>query len=86
MGLGVSSGGGQRSLGYLFGSGEAPKPAATNAETAPNLLNLNSLATQTSIIRHGTLFQSRTFQALYFSDLYYLFVFLPSWLWYMGLG
>jgi SPIRAL1-like protein len=36
MGRGVSSGGGQSSLGYLFGSGEAPKPAATNAETAPN--------------------------------------------------
>ncbi|KAE8023124.1 hypothetical protein FH972_008868 [Carpinus fangiana] len=36
MGRGVSSGGGQSSLGYLFGSGEAPKPAATNAEVAPN--------------------------------------------------
>ncbi|KNA07270.1 hypothetical protein SOVF_173450 [Spinacia oleracea] len=31
MGRGVSSGGGQSSLGYLFGSGEAPKPAATKA-------------------------------------------------------
>ncbi|XP_057542003.1 protein SPIRAL1-like 1 [Amaranthus tricolor] len=30
MGRGVSSGGGQSSLGYLFGSGEAPKPAANN--------------------------------------------------------
>jgi SPIRAL1-like protein len=29
MGRGNSSGGGQSSLGYLFGSGEAPKPAAT---------------------------------------------------------
>ncbi|KAL9225876.1 hypothetical protein vseg_001752 [Gypsophila vaccaria] len=29
MGRGVSSGGGQSSLGYLFGSGEAPKPAAS---------------------------------------------------------
>ncbi|KAF5201379.1 Spiral1-like [Thalictrum thalictroides] len=28
MGRGVSSGGGQSSLGYLFGSGEAPKPSA----------------------------------------------------------
>ncbi|KAG5521360.1 hypothetical protein RHGRI_033801 [Rhododendron griersonianum] len=28
MGRGVSSGGGQSSLDYLFGSGEAPKPAA----------------------------------------------------------
>lgn len=36
MGRGVSSGGGQSSLGYLFGSGEAPKPATTNAETVPN--------------------------------------------------
>ncbi|XP_022870578.1 protein SPIRAL1-like 1 [Olea europaea var. sylvestris] len=27
MGRGVSSGGGQSSLGYLFGDGEAPKPA-----------------------------------------------------------
>ncbi|XP_072981306.1 protein SPIRAL1-like 3 [Typha angustifolia] len=27
MGRGVSSGGGQSSLGYLFGSGEAPKSA-----------------------------------------------------------
>ncbi|XP_010939194.1 protein SPIRAL1-like 1 [Elaeis guineensis] len=32
MGRGVSSGGGQSSLGYLFGNGEAPKPAA---ELAP---------------------------------------------------
>ena len=30
MGRGVSSGGGQSSLGYLFGSGEAPKPTTTN--------------------------------------------------------
>ncbi|XP_041013261.1 protein SPIRAL1-like 1 [Juglans microcarpa x Juglans regia] len=36
MGRGVSSGGGQSSLGYLFGSGEAPKPAPTNAEAAPS--------------------------------------------------
>ncbi|OWM65221.1 protein SPIRAL1-like 2 [Punica granatum] len=32
MGRGVSAGGGQSSLGYLFGSGEAPKPPAVNAE------------------------------------------------------
>lgn len=32
MGRGVSSGGGQSSLGYLFGSGEAPKPAAGKAQ------------------------------------------------------
>ncbi|KAG1366771.1 Protein SPIRAL1-like 1 [Cocos nucifera] len=31
MGRGVSSGGGQSSLGYLFGNGEAPKPAAEPA-------------------------------------------------------
>lgn len=36
MGRGVSSGGGQSSLGYLFGSGEAPKPAANNVQTVPN--------------------------------------------------
>lgn len=32
MGRGVSSGGGQSSLGYLFGNGEAPKPAANKAQ------------------------------------------------------
>ncbi|XP_058777415.1 protein SPIRAL1-like 1 [Vicia villosa] len=32
MGRGNSSGGGQSSLGYLFGSGEAQKPATTNAQ------------------------------------------------------
>lgn len=32
MGRGVSSGGGQSSLGYLFGSGEAPKPTANTSE------------------------------------------------------
>ncbi|KAL1541697.1 Protein SPIRAL1-like 1 [Salvia divinorum] len=34
MGRGVSSGGGQSSLGYLFGSGEAPapKPAKNNVQ------------------------------------------------------
>lgn len=32
MGRGVSSGGGQSSLGYLFGSGEAPKSATQPAE------------------------------------------------------
>jgi len=31
MGRGVSSGGGQSSLGYLFGGGEAPKPTAVPA-------------------------------------------------------
>ncbi|CAI9111733.1 OLC1v1012027C1 [Oldenlandia corymbosa var. corymbosa] len=36
MGRGVSSGGGQSSLGYLFGNGEAPQPTApTTAEAAP---------------------------------------------------
>ncbi|KAJ0106199.1 hypothetical protein Patl1_18921 [Pistacia atlantica] len=32
MGRGVSSGGGQSSLGYLFGSGEAPKPTGNTSE------------------------------------------------------
>ncbi|KAJ9187377.1 hypothetical protein P3X46_002838 [Hevea brasiliensis] len=36
MGRGVSSGGGQSSLGYLFGSGEAPKPSIDNAQHASN--------------------------------------------------
>lgn len=37
MGRGVSSGGGQSSLGYLFGSGEAPapKPATNNVQAPP---------------------------------------------------
>ncbi|XP_057464941.1 protein SPIRAL1-like 2 [Actinidia eriantha] len=42
MGRGVSSGGGQSSLGYLFGSGEAPKATTNNAETAQNLRNVTS--------------------------------------------
>ncbi|GLT25181.1 hypothetical protein SLA2020_003270 [Shorea laevis] len=32
MGRGVSSGGGQSSLGYLFGSGESPKPSTDGGE------------------------------------------------------
>ncbi|KAL4633445.1 hypothetical protein ACB098_04G093000 [Castanea mollissima] len=38
MGRGVSAGGGQSSLGYLFGSGEAPKPSTNknNAEAPVN--------------------------------------------------
>ncbi|KAK6133764.1 hypothetical protein DH2020_032475 [Rehmannia glutinosa] len=36
MGRGVSCGGGQSSLGYLFGSNEAPKPAKENAPSAPS--------------------------------------------------
>ncbi|CAN6476832.1 unnamed protein product [Victoria cruziana] len=32
MGRGVSSGGGQSSLGYLFGSGESPKPATNHTQ------------------------------------------------------
>ncbi|WCJ35826.1 spiral1 [Euphorbia peplus] len=32
MGRGVSSGGGQSSLGYLFGGGDAPKPNNTRVE------------------------------------------------------
>ncbi|KAL0327120.1 UNVERIFIED_CONTAM: protein SPIRAL1-like 1 [Sesamum angustifolium] len=36
MGRGVSCGGGQSSLGYLFGSGEAPKPVKENVQSAPS--------------------------------------------------
>ncbi|KAG6759865.1 hypothetical protein POTOM_036358 [Populus tomentosa] len=36
MGRGVSAGGGQSSLGYLFGSGEAPKASTNNAQAAPS--------------------------------------------------
>ncbi|RDX77443.1 Protein SPIRAL1-like 2, partial [Mucuna pruriens] len=41
MGRGVSSGGGQSSLGYLFGSGEAPtpKPATNNAQPEVQAVN-----------------------------------------------
>ncbi|XP_073130708.1 protein SPIRAL1-like 1 isoform X2 [Henckelia pumila] len=42
MGRGVSSGGGQSSLGYLFGSGEAPKPTKENAPTTPSESNVTS--------------------------------------------
>ncbi|XP_039003901.1 protein SPIRAL1-like 2 [Hibiscus syriacus] len=37
MGRGVSSGGGQSSLGYLFGSGEAPKQATNKSQAAPTV-------------------------------------------------
>ncbi|XP_074587442.1 protein SPIRAL1-like 2 [Curcuma longa] len=37
MHRGVSCGGGQSSLGYLFGSGEAPKPSAEPAEPVQKL-------------------------------------------------
>ncbi|KAG1368659.1 Protein SPIRAL1-like 1 [Cocos nucifera] len=36
MGRGVSSGGGQSSLGYLFGSDETPKPAGSQTPAADN--------------------------------------------------
>ncbi|KAM7471229.1 hypothetical protein LguiA_009412 [Lonicera macranthoides] len=36
MGRGVSSGGGQSSLGYLFGSGGAPKPTPDKPEASAN--------------------------------------------------
>ncbi|KAJ0967787.1 hypothetical protein J5N97_024704 [Dioscorea zingiberensis] len=38
MGRGVSSGGGQSSLGYLFGDGEAPKPAAEKPTPTPSVV------------------------------------------------
>uniref|UniRef100_A0A0R0L7F2 Protein SPIRAL1-like 1 n=2 Tax=Glycine subgen. Soja TaxID=1462606 RepID=A0A0R0L7F2_SOYBN len=45
MGRGVSSGGGQSSLGYLFGSGEAPapKPATNNAPAQPEVQAVNNV-------------------------------------------
>lgn len=36
MGRGVSSGGGQSSLGYLFGDGEPPKPTNNKVEAPQN--------------------------------------------------
>ncbi|MED6109883.1 Protein SPIRAL1-like 1, variant 2 [Stylosanthes scabra] len=41
MGRGVSSGGGQSSLGYLFGNGEgeAPKPAPKNTQPEAQTVN-----------------------------------------------
>ncbi|KAH7549238.1 hypothetical protein ACOSQ2_026331 [Xanthoceras sorbifolium] len=43
MGRGVSSGGGQSSLGYLFGSGEAPKPATTTSEAPKPTTNTSEV-------------------------------------------
>ncbi|GAV75311.1 hypothetical protein CFOL_v3_18790 [Cephalotus follicularis] len=43
MGRGVSSGGGQSSLGYLFGSGE-DAPKSTNNSVAPAPQNLGQIA------------------------------------------
>ncbi|XP_073525939.1 uncharacterized protein [Phyllobates terribilis] len=42
MGRGVSSGGGQSSLDYLFGGGEAPKPAAKIVSAAPPVKDATS--------------------------------------------
>ncbi|TYG76602.1 hypothetical protein ES288_D03G126800v1 [Gossypium darwinii] len=39
MGRGVSSGGGQSSLGYLFGSGESPKPTPKNVSPSTGTVN-----------------------------------------------
>ena len=39
MGRGVSAGGGQSSLGYLFGDGEAPKPAPKPASNDVQVVN-----------------------------------------------
>ncbi|KAI3462872.1 hypothetical protein Pfo_019535 [Paulownia fortunei] len=44
MGRGVSAGGGQSSLGYLFGNGEAPSPQAPQKEP----INEPSLKTSAS--------------------------------------
>ncbi|KAH9318114.1 hypothetical protein KI387_019883, partial [Taxus chinensis] len=42
MGRGVSSGGGQSSLGYLFGSDEPAKPAPTRGQPVQNAAPLTS--------------------------------------------
>ncbi|KAL3654313.1 Protein SPIRAL1-like 1 [Castilleja foliolosa] len=42
MGRGVSSGGGQSSLGYLFGNSEAPKPAAEKAKVENSAATIES--------------------------------------------
>ncbi|CAL5445007.1 unnamed protein product [Camellia sinensis] len=42
MGRGVSSGGGQSSLDYLFGSGEAPKATPKNAEAPQSSVQVAS--------------------------------------------
>jgi len=46
MGRGVSAGGGQSSLGYLFGSGEAPKLAAVNKTPAETESSAHAPPTQ----------------------------------------
>ncbi|CAI0463173.1 unnamed protein product [Linum tenue] len=51
MGRGVSSGGGQSSLGYLFGSGESPKPA--KASSPPTAAPVETLADITKQIPAG---------------------------------
>ncbi|CAN1839931.1 Protein SPIRAL1-like 1 [Linum perenne] len=55
MGRGVSSGGGQSSLGYLFGSGEAPKPApaADTASKAPQRVE-QAVAAEPAPAQEGT--------------------------------
>ncbi|KAL9243310.1 hypothetical protein vseg_017212 [Gypsophila vaccaria] len=42
MGRGNSFGGGQSSLGYLFGGGEAPKPAKRNTEVPKTAQPVNN--------------------------------------------
>ncbi|XP_021893225.1 protein SPIRAL1-like 3 isoform X2 [Carica papaya] len=46
MGRGISNGGGQSSLGYLFGSGEAPNPN-------PNTNKTEALQNQKEVAKHG---------------------------------
>ncbi|KAL0296845.1 UNVERIFIED_CONTAM: protein SPIRAL1-like 1 [Sesamum radiatum] len=48
MGRGVSCGGGQSSLGYLFGSGEAPKPAKEAPKPAKDNVQSAPSETKTS--------------------------------------
>jgi len=43
MGRGVSYGGGQSSLGYLFGSGEAPAPKPATNDAQPEVQAVNDV-------------------------------------------
>ncbi|KAL6582078.1 hypothetical protein OROMI_006092 [Orobanche minor] len=45
MGRGISSGGGQSSLDYLFGDGQAPKPASGNAKAGSSAVSKEPLPT-----------------------------------------
>ncbi|KAF9598704.1 hypothetical protein IFM89_029954 [Coptis chinensis] len=65
MGRGVSSGGGQSSLGYLFGSGEAlpPKPQLHFLKVRHQYLYLQNLLFPRSLLRHLWIMLSKFQQA-----------------------